>query len=383
MTQLPLNDLARIHEPLWGELEAAASRVLRSGRYVLGPEVEALEAEIAAACGTRFAVGVSSGTDALIATLMALDIQPGDEVVTTPFTFISTAEAIHRLGAVPVFVDIEADSFNLDPQAAAAALTDRTRAILPVHLFGRVAAMDALLALAAPRDLPVIEDAAQAIGAADAAGRPAGSLGRAGCFSFFPAKNLGAFGDGGVVTTNDAELADRLRLVRQHGSRPKYVHAVFGGNFRLDPLQAALLRVKLPHLDGWTRARAANVAAYRAALEARGLGTVVRMPEAGPGCHAWNQLCVMVPERDALRAHLAAAGIQTEVYYPTPLHLQPCFRHLGRRPGDLPQAEEAAQSILALPVFPGLRPDEIDRVTDAIAAFHAGAAPAQPPGDPR
>lgn len=369
METLPLNDLARIHEPLWPELEAAAARVLRSGRYVLGPEVEALEAEVAALCGARFAVGVSSGSDALLAALMALDVQPGDEVVTTPFTFISTAEAVHRLGAVPVFADID-DAFNLDPHAAAAAITDRTRALLPVHLFGRVADLGPLREAAAARGLPIVEDACQAIGARDADGRAAGSLGAAGCFSFFPTKNLGAFGDGGIVTTDDPELADRLRLVRQHGSRPKYVHAVLGGNFRLDPLQAALLRVKLPHLDAWTRARAANVDAWRRALSERGLDQV-RVPDPGPGVHAWNQLCVLASDRDALREHLRLAGVATEVYYPIPLHLQPCFRHLGHHPGDLPRAEAAAASILALPVFPGLRADEIERAADAVASFYA------------
>lgn len=375
MATIPLNDLGRIHEPLWAELEAAASRVLRSSRYILGPEVEALEAEAAAACGTKHAVGVSSGTDALLATLMALDIQPGDEVITTPFTFISTAEVIQRLGAIPVFADIEPGSFNLDPQAAVARITDRTRAILPVHLFGRIADLAPLRAAADPRGIPVVEDAAQAIGAATSDGRPAGSLGAAGCFSFFPAKNLGAFGDGGLVTTDDEAIADRLRLMRQHGSRPKYVYGVLGGNFRLDPLQAALLRVKLPHLPEWTRARAENVETYRRLIAERGLGAAVRMPDAGPGVHAWNQLSVMARDRDALREHLTGAGVATEIYYPMPLHLQPCFRHLGHHPGDFPHAEEAAGSILALPIFPGMRTDEIERVVDAIGTFTAGPGP--------
>ncbi|GMV41651.1 MAG: cell surface polysaccharide biosynthesis protein [Myxococcales bacterium] len=366
---IPLNDLSRIHEPLWPELLSAATRVLQSGRYILGPEVEAFEAEAAATCGTRHAVGVSSGTDALLATLMAMDIQPGDEVITTPFTFISTAEVIQRLGAIPVFADIDPGSFNLDPQAALARVTPRTRAILPVHLFGRLADVEPLRAAG----VPIIEDAAQAIGAATRDGRPAGSLGAAGCFSFFPAKNLGAFGDGGLVTTDDGALADRLRLLRQHGSHPRYVYGVIGGNFRLDPLQAALLRVKLPHLGAWTRARAANVEAYRRLFAERKV--TVRLPDGGPGTHAWNQLCVVADDRDGLRAHLAAAGIATEIYYPMPLHLQPCFRHLGYRPGDLPHAEQAARSILALPVFPGLRSDELERVTDAICSFTNGREP--------
>lgn len=371
-TPIPMNDLARIHAPLEDALIASATAVIRSGRYIQGPEVDAFEREAAAYCGAAHAVGTSSGTDALLVALMALGIEPGDEVVTTPYTFFATAGTIHRLGGIPVFADIEEESFNLDPAEAARRVTPRTRALLPVHLFGRCADMAALQTVATAHGLPIVEDAAQSIGAEAADGRRAGSMGAVGCFSAFPAKNLGALGDAGFVTTNDEALARTIRVLRVHGGSPKYHHAVIGGNFRLDALQAALLRVKLPHLDAWTAARAECAARYRILLADRGVDELVRLPPAGDGRHAWNQLCARATERDALRQHLAEAAITTEIYYPVPLHLQPCFRYLGHGPGDFPVAEQAARSALALPVFPGLRADEQERVADSIHDFYAG-----------
>ncbi len=347
-------DLDAHHAPLQRDLEAAALRVIASGRYILGPEVEAFEKECAAACGLAHAVGVSSGTDALLVALMALGVGPGDEVVTTPFSFFATAGAIVRLGARPVFADIEADTYNLDPALAIRRIGPRTKAVIAVHLFGR---------RARPFDttLPIVEDAAQAIGTPGV-----GSTGVITALSFFPSKNLGGFGDGGMVLTPDAQLAERLRVLRAHGSKPKYHHLVVGGNFRLDEMQAALLRVKLPHLPRWTAARRKVATAYRRALA----GLPLRLPPEDPGC-VWNQYVVTVPDgkRDALAKHLTAASITTAVYYPEPLHLQPCFADLGFKAGDFPVAERACGEVLALPIYPELPDEAVDEVAGAVGRF--------------
>lgn len=371
--RVPLLDLKPQYRQLQPELDAAVARVAASQHFILGPEVAGLEASIAALCGVAEGVGLSSGSDSLIAALMALGVGPGDEVITTAFSFFATAGSVARLGAVPVFVDIDPETFNLDPAAVVAAITPRTRAILPVHLFGRLCAIGPILEIAARHGLPVVEDAAQAIGATDAAGRRAGSFGVAGCFSFFPSKNLGAWGDGGMVVTGDRALAARLRVLRQHGSEPRYVHAILGGNFRLDALQAAVLQVKLPALAEWTAGRRRNADLYRAGMAARGIAAIP--PADDPG-HIYNQFVLRVPSpdggsarRDSLRAHLTAAGVGTEIYYPLPLPHQPCFAHLGHRPGAFPAAERAASEVLALPIFPELTEDQIGYVLDQIAAW--------------
>ncbi len=340
-------DLAALHAPLLPELRAAFDQVVRGGRFILGEEVAALERELAARIGVRHAIGVSSGTDAILASLMALGVGPGDEVVTTPFSFFATAGCVARLGATPVFADIEDESMNLDPKAVRAAISPRTRAILPVHLFGRPASLE-LLDLAASRGIPVVEDAAQALGASTSRG-PVGSLGALGCFSFFPTKSLGALGDAGMVTTNDDQIAERLRLLRVQGARPKYHHVLVGGNFRLDELQAAFLRVKLPHLDRWTAERRALAGSYEAWFAELDGG--IRTPGLIDG-HVYHQYVVRTPDREALRARLAAAGVATEVYYPEPLHLMPCFEQLARSrgwgEGSFPVAERACREVVAV-----------------------------------
>lgn len=366
---VPFLDLQAQYRTIRDEVEAAIRRVVESQRFILGPEVGAFEEEVATYCDAKHAVGVSSGTDALLAALMAADVGPGAEVVTTAYTFFATAGVISRLGATPVFVDIDPDTYNMDPGAAVEALTPRTRAIVPVHLFGRCAHMDPLLEAADREGLLVVEDAAQAIGARDARGRSAGSVGDAGCFSFFPSKNLGGFGDGGMAVTDDADFAESLRILRVHGGQPKYHHSVVGGNFRLDALQAAVLRVKLPRLSEWTEARRANAARYRALFDSAGLVDRIALPEHVEG-HVYNQFVVRAPERDGLREHLAAHGVETAVYYPIPLHLQECFRGLGYRPGDLPASERAAEETLALPIYPELTERQQREVVDRIADFY-------------
>ncbi|HVV50271.1 MAG TPA: DegT/DnrJ/EryC1/StrS family aminotransferase [Polyangia bacterium] len=360
MDRIAMLDLEAQHAPLGEALRAAAARVLGSGRFILGPEVAAFERELAAAAGVAEAVGVSSGTDALVALLMAEGVGPGDEVVTTPYSFIATAEAIVRVGARPVFADVDPETANLDPAAAAARVGGRTRALLAVHLFGRPAPLAPLADLCARAGLRLYEDAAQAIGAAGV-GR-----GRAAALSFFPSKNLGGFGDGGAVLTDDAALAAAVRQVRSHGAADKARHERLGGNFRLDELQAALLRVKLPHLGGWTADRRRLAARYRDRLGAAPVG----LPPAEAGA-VWNQFVVRVPadRRAALRRHLDARGIDTAVYYPLPLHLQPALAFLGHRPGDFPNAERAAAESLALPIHPGLTDAALDRVAAAVADF--------------
>jgi dTDP-4-amino-4,6-dideoxygalactose transaminase len=369
--QTPLLDLKAQYAALRDEIHAAIERVVESQQFILGPEVEALEEEVAAYSHCRYGVGVSSGTDALLVSLMAIGLQPGDEVITTPYTFFATAGSIARLGARPVFVDIDPQTYNLDPAKLETAITPRTRAIMPVHLFGQMADMDPILVVAERHDLYVIEDAAQAIGA-EYKGRRAGSLGHLGCFSFFPSKNLGGFGDGGMVVTNDPDLADRVRLLRSHGARPKYYHKVVGGNFRLDALQAAVLRVKLKHLDAWTAVRQRNAERYRQLFTAAGVD--VGLPcDAGYGRHIYNQFVIRSRRRDALMAHLKAHGVGCEIYYPAPLHLQECFADLGYKVGDFPASEQAAQETLAIPIYPELSEAQQETVVRAVA--EALAAP--------
>ena len=366
--RVPLLDLRAQYATIRDEVDAAVQRVIASQHFILGPEVAALEQEIAEYCGAAHALGVSSGTDALLIALMALGVGPGDEVVTTPFTFFATAGVVARLGARTVFVDIDPDSFNIDPAAVDGAITPATRAIVPVHLFGRVANMDPLLATARRTGIAVVEDAAQAIGARDDQGRSAGALGDMGCFSFFPSKNLGAFGDAGMVTTRDDALSRLLQRLRVHGSEPKYYHSIVGGNFRLDALQAAVLRVKLPYLDRWSAARRRNAQRYRELFTEAGLEPHVGLPTDVPG-HIYNQFVIRVAERDALRAYLEQHGVGTEIYYPLPLHLQECFAGLGYGPGDFPHSEKAAREVLALPIYPELDEADLQHVVAAIAGF--------------
>ena len=365
MIRVPLLDLKAQYASIRDEIRAAIDRVCDSQQFILGPEVEAFEREAAAFVGTRHAVGMSSGTDALLAALWALGVGPGDEVIVPAYTFFATAGAPARLGARPVFVDVDPESLNLDPARVRERLSGRTKAIVPVHLFGRCADLEPLGALG----VPVVEDAAQAIGARDGKGRAAGAAGRAGCFSFFPSKNLGGFGDGGMVTTDDAALAERLRILRVHGMNPKYRHRVVGGNFRLDALQAAVLRVKLRHLPRWTEARRERAARYRALFREAGLEGRVKTPADEPG-HVYHQFVIRAPERDALRAHLERSGIGTEVYYPVPLPHQECFAALGHRAGEFPAAERAARESLALPMYPELTEEQQRAVVAAVAAFY-------------
>jgi dTDP-4-amino-4,6-dideoxygalactose transaminase len=371
---VPLLDLKRQNAACAGELRAAFERVLASGHFILGPEVEAFEKECAALLGARHAIAVSSGTDALLLAFMTLGLGAGDEVVCPPYTFFATAGCVARVGAKPVFVDVRADSYNLDPALLERAITPRTKAIVPVHLFGQVCDMDAILAVAKKKKVAIVEDAAQSL-SARYKGRAAGTLGDFGCYSFFPSKNLGAFGDAGLLTTQDDALAERARVLRTHGAKPKYFHKLVGGNFRIDALQAALLRVKLPRLEGYTAARRRNVALYEKALAARGLGggagAPLELPKVCQPDPIWNQFVLRVRDgrRDALMAHLKEKKVGTEVYYPLPLHRQECFAALGYAEGSLPVSERAAQETLAIPVFPELLPEEIDYVIDAIESF--------------
>ncbi len=365
---VPLLDLKAQYAPLKAEIREAIDRVCDSQMFILGPEVEALEQELARFCGAKHAVAVSSGTDALLIALMAQGIGPGDEVITTAYSFFATAGTVARLGARPVFVDIEPDTFNIDPKAVESKITAKTKAILPVHLYGRCADLEPILAVAGRRNIPVIEDAAQAIGATDAKGRQAGTVGRMGCFSFFPTKNLGGFGDGGLVTTNDPALAETLKVLRVHGGKPKYIHRVVGGNFRLDALQAAVLRVKLKYLPEWTAGRRLNADRYRRQFEKAGLTPRVVLPRDVPG-HIYNQFVILAADRDQLRKHLEEKGVGTEIYYPVPLHLQECFAALGYKKGELPASEAAAAQSLALPIYPELTEEQQQYVVDQIRRF--------------
>ncbi len=385
--QVPLLDLKPQYASLKSEALAAIEKVCASQGFILGPEVTRLEKDIAAYSQCQFGIGVSSGTDALLLALMALDIGPGHEVITSPYTFFATAGTIARTGARPLFCDIDPVSFNLDPQAVetflekgcevrAGALVNRAtggtvKAIMPVHLYGQVAEMQPLLTLARRHGLKVIEDAAQAIGAADAQGRRACSTGDIGCLSFFPTKNLGAFGDAGMCVTQDAELAERMTVLRVHGGKPKYYHSLIGGNFRIDELQAAVLNVKLPHLDAWSAARQRNAAFYDAAFAKAELGEAVRTPHAAPGGrHIYNQYVIRARNRDGLRQHLAELKVGSEIYYPVPLHLQHCFAYLGHSAGAFPHSEAAALETVALPIYPELALEQLQYVVDSIARFY-------------
>lgn len=366
---VPLLDLSRIHKPIQTELERAALDVLRGGRYVLGPQVGELEKALAAYCGVKHVVSCANGSDALLLALMAFDFQPGDEVITTPYTFFATVSAITRLQLRPVLVDIDPATFNIDIDKMRDAITPRTRAILPVHLFGQPVDMDKLMAIAHKHGLHVIEDTAQAIGSRWG-DRFAGSIGDIGTTSFYPTKNLGGFGDGGALTTNDDALAERLRILRMHGMEPKYYHKFIGINGRLDTLQAALLLVKLPHLDGYAKGRRANAHRYNE-LFAK-LGDAVTIPVEIPNAyHVYNQYVIRVQRRDELKAFLAKRGIGCDIYYPVSLHEQECFAYLGYKKGDFPNSENAANTSLALPVFGELTPAEIEEVVSAISEFVA------------
>jgi dTDP-4-amino-4,6-dideoxygalactose transaminase len=372
-TPISMLDLKAQYQALKPELDAAVMRVIESSQFINGPDVEAMESEIAQYCRANYCIGVSSGSDALLVSLMALDIGNGDEVITTPYTFFATAGAIVRMGARPVFVDIDPVTFNIDPKGIAAKITPRTKAIMPVHLFGQCAEMDPILDVAKRHNLAVIEDAAQAIGS-EYKGRRAGSMGTVGCYSFFPSKNLGCFGDGGAVVTQDRALADKIRLLRGHGSHPKYYHQVVGGNFRLDSIHAAVLRVKLKHLDSWSQARQQGAAYYTAALLKYGLqGGLIEAPKVVQSRHIFNQYVVRSDDREGVREHLKKDKITTEVYYPQPMHLQECFANLGHRKGEFPESERAALTTLALPMYPELPNAQRERVVRSIAAFFEAA----------
>ena len=367
--QVPLLDLQAQYRPIRDEILAAMTRVADSQRFIMGPEIEALEGELAAMLAVPHAIAVSSGTDAVLLALMALGIGPGDEVITPTYSFFATAGCVSRLGGRPVLVDIDPETYNIDPSTIARAITPHTKAIVPVHLFGLSADLDPILAIAERAGIAVIEDAAQAIGATYKS-RIVGGIGAIGCFSFFPSKNLGAFGDAGLVTTNDAALAKRMRLLRTHGMEPRYYHHLVGANFRMDALQAAVLRVKAPHLAAWTAGRRANAARYRSLFHAAGLDGVVALPIEPPDRrHIFNQFVIRTTERDALKHHLDEQGIGNEIYYPVPFHLQPCFADLGYRDGDFPHAERAAKETLAIPIYGELTADQQAVVVSAIGEF--------------
>jgi dTDP-4-amino-4,6-dideoxygalactose transaminase len=365
MMQVPLLDLRAQYADIKADLDQAVHRVLDSARFIGGPEVSGFEEEVARYCGTPHAIGCASGTDALLLALRALDIGQGDEVVTTAFSFFASAGAIANVGARPVFVDIDPRTFNLDPHRLEAALTPLTKAVIGVHLYGQCFDLSTIQAVCDKHQLYLIEDAAQAIGA-EWEGRRAGSVGDVGCFSFFPSKNLGAAGDAGLVTIRDATVAERVRLLREHGAKPKYYHALIGTNSRLDALQAAVLRVKLRHLDRWSEKRAKNAELYDQLFEGARLTRPYRDTRAR---HIYNQYVIRVSERDALRQHLTDRGIGTEIYYPVPLHLQQCFSPLGYREGDMPQSEKAANEVLALPIYPELTEEQIRYVASVVRDF--------------
>lgn len=368
--KVPLLDLSEQNARLRTEIEAALGRVLDTNSFILGGEVAALEKELARYCGTKHAIGCASGSDALLLALMALDVGPGDEVITTPYSFFASASAITRLGAVPVFVDIDPETFNLNVSEVKRKISAKTKAIEPVHLYGQCADMARLCEIAQSHGVPIVEDAAQAIGAEEN-GRRAGSMGEIGCFSFYPSKNLGGMGDGGFLTTDNDEIADRLFALRVHGSREKYYHKWVGLNSRLDGFQGAVLRVKLPHLNGWTAARKANAERYRTLFAAAEVLDKVILPIERTGCrHIYNQFVIRLRNnRDGLRAFLAANDIGTDIYYPVPLHMQECFAFLGYREGDFPEAERAARETLALPIYPEMKAEQQEYVAAKISEF--------------
>jgi len=362
---VPLLDLKAQYATIKPEVDAAIQSVLDSARFIGGPEIVALESEVSAYSKAAHGVGCASGTDALLLALRALGVGEGDEVITTAYSFFASASTIALNGATPVFVDIEPETYNLDPAKLARAFTAKTRAVVPVHLFGQCADMPAIAAASAERGVPVLEDAAQAIGS-EWLGKRAGEMGIAACFSFFPSKNLGGIGDGGMVVSNDAALADKIRLLREHGARPKYHHHILGVNSRLDALQAAVLRVKLRHLEAWHAGRQRNAALYRELLAGTNVGLPLARPEAR---HIYNQFVIRTPRRDALKQHLGEAGIGNEVYYPRPLHLQECFAELGYKEGDFPVSEAAARETVALPIYPELTGEQIAYVSSKIHDF--------------
>jgi dTDP-4-amino-4,6-dideoxygalactose transaminase len=371
-TKIPLLDLNAQYQSIAADVQTAVTQVLSSQQFILGPEVRELEREIAAYCNCAEGIGCASGSDALLLALMACGVGPGDEVITTPFSFFATAGSIVRLGAKTVFVDVEESTFNINPDLIARSITKKTKAIMPVYLFGQCAEMDPITDVAAQHRIAVIEDAAQAIGA-EYDGRRAGSLGIVGCFSFYPSKNLGGAGDGGMLTTNDPEVAALLRDLRSHGARKKYYHDRVGINSRLDSLQAAILRVKFRYLDQWAQARRENAERYRDLFRDAGLisSGAVRLPaEAASALHVYNQFVIRVRERDKLRAYLTERGIGSEIYYPVPLHLQVCFKDLGYHSGDFPESERAAEEVLAIPVYPELGAGPQGRVVETIASFY-------------
>jgi len=368
--KVPLLDLTEQNLALRPEIEAALGRVLDTNGFILGGEVKALEEELAHYCRTKYAIGCASGSDALLLALMALDVKPGDEVITTPYSFFATVSAVTRLGAVPVFVDIDPQTYNLDISQIESKITDRTRAIQPVHLYGQCADMAALRKVAGKHGIPLVEDAAQAIGAEEN-GERAGSMSEIGCFSFYPSKNLGGMGDGGFMTTGDEELAEKLFALRVHGSKERYYHRWVGLNSRLDGFQGAVLRVKLPHLDEWSDKRKGNADRYRTLFTDAGLTEQIELPfERTNTRHIYNQFVVRVPgRRDELREFMTANGIGTDIYYPVSLHLQECFEFLGYKEGDFPESERASRETLALPIFPELRPEQQEYVVSKAAEY--------------
>jgi dTDP-4-amino-4,6-dideoxygalactose transaminase len=384
--KVPLLDLKLQYAPLAAQIQSAIEQVCASQAFILGPAVEQLEAAIAAYSQCRFGIGVSSGTDALLLALMALEIGPGDAVITSPFTFFATAGTIARTGATPLFCDIDPATFNLSPPAVRKLIEERcerrggqlvtragarVKAIMPVHLYGQLADMPAFMEIAHASDLRVIEDAAQAIGAGDSHSRRAGSYGEIGCLSFFPTKNLGAFGDAGMCVANDPALAERMDILRVHGGKPKYYHSLIGGNFRMDALQAAVLNVKFKYLDDWSKRRQHNAAYYDRAFREADLGRAVETPAPARGArHIYNQYVIRARDRDQLRQHLSANGVGTEIYYPVSLHQQKCFAYLGHRAGEFPESERAAGETLALPIFPELTETQLQYVVDTASGFY-------------
>lgn len=375
---VPLLDLNAHHEPIKQEILAALEKTFQSNAFILGPDVGELEERVAAYCQAKYGIGVTSGTDALLLALMALGVGPEDEVITTPYSFFATAGVIVRLRAKPVFVDIDPHTYNIDPARISDAVTPKTKVIIPVHLYGQCADMAPIMNIARRHNLSIIEDAAQAIGSEYRDGHRSCSMGTIGCLSFFPSKNLGCLGDGGMAVTNDSELAERMRILRVHGSKPKYYHKLIGGNFRLDTIQAAVLNVKLNYLDGWTKRRQENAERYELLFQQSDVVQKgkVRLPEAvyrSGGVkhyHIYNQFVLRAERRDDLVAHLKQKGIGTEIYYPVPFHLQECFRYLGHKHGDFPDSERAANETIAIPIYPELTPAKQTEVVEAIAAFY-------------
>lgn len=368
MRKVPLLDLEAQYAPIRAEVEKAIAEVMASHQYILGPKVKECEQAVARYSNCAHGIGISSGTDAILVCLMAENIGPGDEVITTPYTFFATAGCVARLGAKPVFVDIDPVTYNIDAAQIAAKITNRTKAIMPVHLYGQMADMDPVMQFGEKHGLVVIEDAAQAIGA-EYKGRRAGSIGHYGCFSFFPSKNLGAAGDGGMVVTNDKQRAERVAILRAHGSKPKYFHKVIGGNFRLDSLQAAVVSAKLPYLDGWTAGRQRNAERYNQLFADAQLKGQVSLPKRSEYRHIYNQYVIRVSARDALKTFLQERGVASEIYYPVAMHLQECFAYLGHKAGDFPESEAAAKETLALPIYPELSDAQAQYVVACVKEF--------------